>query len=92
MNDGIATNPEELRNEAVKRLKKKRDFKAHLLSYVLINAMLVGIWAISGAGFFWPAFVLLGWGVGLAFNAYDVYGRHTITEDQVQREIENLKR
>ena len=91
MSGGVATTEEEIRKEAVKRLKKKRDFKAHLVSYVLVNAMLVGIWAISGRGYFWPGWVLLGWGVGLAFNAWDVFGRHTITEDQIRREMEKLK-
>jgi 2TM domain len=79
---------EDLRKEVRKRLEKRRDFSAHLVAYVVINAMLVGIWAISGAGYFWPAWVMLGWGVGLALNAWDVFFRRPVTEADVDREVE----
>jgi hypothetical protein len=32
----------------------------------------------------------LAWGVGLVMNAWDVYLRKPITEDELQREIEQL--
>jgi L-alanine-DL-glutamate epimerase-like enolase superfamily enzyme len=34
--------------------------------YLAVNAMLVAIWALTGAGYFWPVWPLLGWGVLLA--------------------------
>jgi hypothetical protein len=82
---------EELRKQARDVVKKRRDFAAHLVSYVVINAMLVGIWAISGGGYFWPAWVMLGWGVGLALNAWDVYFRRPITEADIDREVERQR-
>jgi hypothetical protein len=82
---------DDLRELARSRLRKKRDFAAHLVSYVVVNALLVGIWAFTGAGYFWPAWVLLGWGVGLAFNAWDVYFRRPITEDDVEREMKRMR-
>ena len=79
---------DELRQMAIKRLKKKKDFVAHLVSYIIINAFLVGIWYfVSGRGYFWPGWVLLGWGIGLLFNVWDVYGRRDITEADIQREM-----
>ncbi len=42
------------RAAAIKRLKVKRDFKVHLAAYLIINALLVGIWFLSGGGSFWP--------------------------------------
>ena len=83
---------QELREEAVSRLKKKRDFRAHVFIYVAVNAMLVVIWAVTGSGFFWPIFPILGWGVGVAANAWDVYGRKPISEDEIRRETERLQR
>ncbi len=83
---------EDLRKEAKKRVAKRRDLGAHLVTYVVINAMLVGIWAISGGGYFWPAWVLLGWGVGVVLNVWDVYFRKPITEHDIQREMERLQR
>ena len=83
---------DELRAAAVRSVKKKQDFRGHLVVYVLVNAMLVGIWAVTGAGFFWPIFPILGWGIGVAMNAWDVYGRRPASEEQIQQEIERLRR
>jgi hypothetical protein len=38
------------------RLKQKRDFGAHLFIYLVVNGFLIGIWAFTGTGFFWPVF------------------------------------
>jgi hypothetical protein len=76
------------RDRAVQQLKKRRDFLAHLLVYVLVNAFVVGIWALTGDhGFFWPVFLIGAWGIGLVMNAWDVYWRRDITEEDIQREI-----
>jgi len=80
---------EELRQQAIRRLKKRKDFVAHLVSYVIINAFLIGIWYfVAGRGYFWPGWVLLGWGIGLALNAWDVYGRREISEADIRREMD----
>jgi hypothetical protein len=81
---------QELRERAVERLRKKSEFRAHLLSYVLVNGFLVIIWAITGASFFWPVFPIAGWGIGLAFHAWDVYRTQEYSEEQIQREIHRL--
>jgi hypothetical protein len=79
----------ELREQATIRLRKKRDFLAHLLAYVLINGSLLIIWALTGSGFFWPVFPLACWGIGLVFHAWDVY-RQPVSEDKIRREIERV--
>jgi hypothetical protein len=89
---GQPPNDSDLRDQALRRLKKKRDFRGHVMAYVLVNALLIGIWAVTGAGFFWPVFALLGWGIGLGMNAWDAYGRRPITEDDIRREEERLRR
>jgi hypothetical protein len=89
--EGTADSEQELRKLALSGLKKKRDFRTHVVIYVIVNAMLVGIWAATGAGFFWPIVPILGWGIGIGANAWDVYGRKPITEDEVQRETERLR-
>ena len=33
--------------------------------YLAVNLLLIVIWAATGAGYFWPIWPLLGWGVGL---------------------------
>jgi 2TM domain-containing protein len=88
-----AQSEQDLREQAVQRLKKKRDFKSHVFIYVAVNALLVAIWAVtSDGGFFWPIFPILGWGIGVAANAWDVYSRRPITEDEIRRETDRLRR
>ena len=80
-----------LRDKAVRQLKKKRDFRGHLLVYILVNALLVVIWLLTDPnGFFWPVFPIAGWGIGVIMNAWDVYGRQEITEEDIRREMEHL--
>lgn len=75
------------RAAAVKRLKAKRDFRMHLGAYIIVNAMLVSIWALSEQGNFWPIWVMLFWGVGLAFNGWSAYFHKPFSEDDVRREM-----
>ena len=90
----VGTTPEALRDQALRRLKKRRDFKAHVFVYVIVNAVIWGIWTAIGLSsdswWPWPVIVTLGWGIGLVMNAWDVYVRKPITEDELQREIEHL--
>ena len=86
-----ADSDQELREQAIRRLKKKRDFKTHVLIYVAVNTFLVVIWAVTSAGFFWPIFPILGWGIGVLANAWDVYGRKPISEEEIRREADRLR-
>lgn len=55
---------EEIYEEAKKRVKAKRDFYSHLGAWVLVNVVLVVIWALTDFGgypwFLWPLGI---WGV-----------------------------
>jgi hypothetical protein len=83
---------DDIRARAVKALKKRRDFYAHLLVYVLVNSFIVIIWAVTTRDtFFWPIFPMVGWGVGVVMNAWDVWRGDDITEDQIQREMRRLQ-
>ena len=78
------------REQAITRLKQKSEFLTHLFVYLVVNAFIVVIWLATGAGFFWPIFPMLGWGIGLVFHAWDVYWRTPISEEQIRREMERL--
>ena len=76
------------RDRAMQQLKKRRDFRGHLLIYVLVNAFLVVIWTITNPhAFFWPVFIIGGWGIAVVMNAWDVYWRREITEEDIRHEI-----
>ncbi len=88
-----ATRDDALREQAIKRLKKRRDFAGHVLIYVLVNAFLVVIWALTNVhGFFWPVFPIVGWGIGVVMNAWDVFHNEEFDEQRIRREVERLQR
>lgn len=44
---------------------RRREFLAHLVPYLLVNALLVTINVVTGAGYFWAVWPMLGWGIGI---------------------------
>ena len=83
---------EPLRERAVRRLKKRHDFHGHLLVYVLVNTFIVVIWALTNDhGFFWPVFPIVGWGIGVVMNAWDVYRGDEVDETEIRREMDRLQ-
>jgi hypothetical protein len=87
-----STHTDELRERAIKRLKKRRDLAGHVLVYTLVNAFLVVIWAVTGSGFFWPVFPIVGWGIAVVMNVWDVYFAEDIDEAAIEREMQHLAR
>jgi hypothetical protein len=86
----IVDGHDERRAEAVERLENRRDFRNHALVYVVVNTMLIVIWAASGAGYFWPIWSIAGWGIGLALHAWTIYGQRPFTEDDIREETKRL--
>ncbi len=83
---------EPARDAARKRLLAKRDFVTHLITYVVVNGFLVLVWAFTGRGYFWPAWVIGAWGIGLILHARDVFWRRPITEADIDRELRRQER
>ncbi|ANH37472.1 hypothetical protein I601_1030 [Nocardioides dokdonensis FR1436] len=82
-----------LRERALIQLKKRRDFQTHVLVYILVNTLLVAIWAMSSPeAFFWPVFVILGWGIPVVINWWDVYVVKEPDEATIQQMMDRLQR
>jgi hypothetical protein len=82
----------ELRERALRQLTKKRDLSGHLLVFVLVNSMIVTLWAVtSDGGFFWPIFPMFFWSVGLVMNVWDVW-KGEPTEQQIAHEMRRWER
>lgn len=41
----------------------------HARAFVAVHVLLVAIWALSGFGYFWVGWSLMGWGIGLLAHA-----------------------
>lgn len=74
------------RENARKRIKRRRDLQGGAAAYVVINGFLIGVWAMTGRGYFWPGWVLAGWGVGMVLGFWD-YVRGPITERDIDNEL-----
>ena len=76
--------------QARARALRKRKFRGDVVGYLVINAFLIGIWAIAGFGYFWPGWVLAGWGVLLMLDGWNAY-RSDVSEDDIQRELHKIR-
>lgn len=83
------------REIAERRVKDRMDLWWHLGSYIIVNGFVVIVWAVTGGGYPWFIWLMLGWGIGIVFHlmhyfmtSYGEARRH----DMVQREMEKLKR
>lgn len=88
----MTTPSDDLRRVARERIESRRGFVPHLLAFVLVNAILIAIWATTGHGFFWPGFVIGFWGIGLVMHAWAAFVSRPVTDADVQREMERLQR
>jgi len=75
------------RAQARKRLQSRRGFQRQLVGIVVINAVLVAMWATSSRGYFWPAWVMAISAVVLILRYWDV-ARRPISEADVDAEVE----
>lgn len=79
--------PQDPRQAAIVRLHRKRAFLGQVATYVVVNAVLVLIWALGSRGFFWPIFVIGFWGLGLAGQAWAIWFQKPISEADIEREM-----
>ncbi len=75
------------REAALGRLRSRRDFTSDLVAYLAVNGSLVVVWALSGGGYFWPAWVIGLWGVGIVLHAWRTFWRAPLTEADVEAEM-----
>lgn len=84
---------DDLRQRAVASLKAKQGFWRSLGTWVVLSIFFVLIWALTGMGYFWPAWPIAGIAIGVAFSAFSAYGpaRGALTESKIQDEMRRLQ-
>jgi hypothetical protein len=65
----LKLNESRKKNLLIRLLSNRILFALHLFTYSAVMGLLILIWAVTGAGFFWPFFALFGWGFGMGFHA-----------------------
>jgi fatty acid desaturase len=78
--------------QARTRVTARRDFGSHVVAFVVVNAFFVLVWVLTGAGYFWPAWIIGFWGIGLVLHAWETFVRKPVTDADVERELHRDKR
>jgi 2TM domain len=93
MNDleQIETTVDAAATAARKRIEKRRNLQGGLVAYLVINAFLVAVWAMTGGGYFWPAWIIGGWGAAMLLGLWD-YLRGPVTDADVEAELRRMQR
>jgi len=85
---------EQIYEQAKKRVEEKKGFFIHFTVYIVVNIMLVLIWAFAaGGGFPWFIFPLGGWGIGILFHFLGVFvfGRKS-DGAAIEKEAEKIRK
>ncbi len=75
------------RRRAQQRRNMQTGLRIHVAVFVFIQLMLVTVWALSGGGYPWFLFPLLGWGAGLAAHAYAVKGHRSSADEDATADL-----
>lgn len=78
------------RAAARKRVEERRGLAAAYVAYGVVNSMLVGIWLFSGGGYFWPGWVMAGWGVGMLLATWG-YIQGPVRESDIDAELRRMQ-
>ena len=84
---------DELRQRAVASLRAKQGLWYTLATWVVLSIFFVVIWALTGMGYFWPAWPIAGIAIGVAFSGFNAYGpsRGALNESKIQDEMRRLQ-
>lgn len=84
---------------AAKRVQAKIDFYRHLASYLIVNVALWTVafmttWGVSSwTAKFWPIWITVFWGIGLASQAWQVFGPgENMKERMIEEEMRKMQR
>ena len=77
------------RTQAVARIKAKRRVWTSGATFLVVEAGLIVIWALTTPnGHFWPIWPAIGFVLAFGSQAWNAYGGRAISEEQIQREID----
>lgn len=92
MSEPSGMSQEELRKQAIHRVKAKQSFWRLAGVFAIVWLILIAVWAMSGRGYFWPMWAIFGMGIALAFSAWGAYGPHQgVTEEEIDAEMRKMQ-
>lgn len=87
------TLPPTARQDAIDRLTGRRTFVAAVVSYLLANAVVWTIWALTGpnSGTPWPLWITGFGALGLLGQAWRTFGERPISDADIEREMQRSR-
>ena len=76
---------------ARRNIRWRRRLQNSVMGFLVIGVFLVVIWAVTGAGYFWPGWVLAAFAVVL-FLRYTKYRRGPVVQGDIDREVERMSK
>jgi hypothetical protein len=84
---------EQIYEEATKRVKEKKRFYNGLVTYLIVNAVLIVIWALSGRGYPWFLWPLGIWGAFVLGDFLRIFVfKEKSDQEDIEREVEKIKK
>lgn len=86
-----------LRNRAERKVDLKIKFYINLCSYIIVNSILAVINYLYTPQYWWVAFVVFFWGIGILFNflkvflIFDKFDSEGYRERKINEEIEKMR-
>jgi hypothetical protein len=71
------------------KAKEKVEFRIHLITYIVINVLLMVINLTLTPGYIWFIWPLFGWGIGIILHTLRVYfsGEPSLKERMIEKEM-----
>ena len=84
---------EQIYEEASRKVKAKKGFYGGLATYLVVNVVLIVIWALSGQGYMWFLWPLGVWGVFVLGHFLRVFVFEKGSDQQaIEKEAEKMRR
>ena len=74
--------------DAMERVKEKKEFYSNLISWLVVSAFLFGINILTSTAHMWAFYPFLGWGMGVVFHAFKVFGGPGFDKRWEERKLE----
>ena len=86
-------NDDALRKAAEKRIGSQRAFYRYLGTWAVVSIILIGVWALSGRGYFWPIWAIGGMGIAALFMALSSFGPRSgpPSEERIQQAMRKMQ-
>ncbi|MEI6620676.1 MAG: 2TM domain-containing protein [Actinomycetes bacterium] len=82
-----------VRKAAIAALQDKSNFWRSLGGWVILSLFFVAIWFFAGRGYFWPAWAIIGIGIGVFFMGLRAFGPNQgpPSESKIQEQMRKMQ-